>query len=128
MSLERLAINSQNTGRSDNQGNTPEQDVIEPSGDAAYFSNIDPHPLVEALTREGIQAYVSYHAGIYGCNWLFYNMMRSISQGKHDIKAIFIHLPPFPEQALEKSKMDMATMSRDLMTKGLEIVIQNLPQ
>jgi pyroglutamyl-peptidase len=126
ITIERIAVNAISTKRSDNYDSTPESDIIEPDGPAAYFSNIDPIQLVEAILDKGIPAYVSYHAGLYGCNWLFYNVMDMIQKGALDAKATFIHLPPLPTQAIEKDKMSMATMPLDMQVKALEIIIKNL--
>jgi pyroglutamyl-peptidase len=126
ITIERIAVNAISTKRSDNYDSTPESDIIEPDGPAAYFSNIDPIQLVKAILDKGIPAYVSYHAGLYGCNWLFYNVMDMIQKGALDAKATFIHLPPLPTQAIEKDKMSMATMPLDMQVKALEIIIKNL--
>jgi pyroglutamyl-peptidase len=126
ISVERLAVNILSTSKPDNYGNTPESDIIDPEGPAAYFANIDPFPLVHALLESGIPAHVSYHAGAYGCNWLLYNVMHRIEKGIIDAKATFIHLPPLPAQAVQKDAIALATMPLDLQQKALEIIISSL--
>jgi pyroglutamyl-peptidase len=59
ISIERIAVNVLSTKKPDNYGNIPESDIIDNDGPAAYFPNIDPFPLVQALLNEGIPAYVS---------------------------------------------------------------------
>jgi pyroglutamyl-peptidase len=81
ISFERIAVNAINTTRMDNKGYVPENDVIIPDAPAAYFSNIDLPNLVEALHQKSIPAYISYHAGIYGCNWIFFNILHKIAVG-----------------------------------------------
>ena len=126
ISIERIAINALGTKRADNYGNTPETDVIDVDAPAAYYANINPHRLVEALKDEGIPAYVSYHAGTYGCNWLLFNILHRIATGKIHGCATFIHLLPLPSQALEKDKMELATMPLENAVRAIEIVIQTL--
>ncbi len=126
ISIERIAINALGIKRADNYGNTPETDVIDADAPAAYYANIDPHPLVEVLKGEGIPAYVSYHAGTYGCNWLLFNILHKIATGKIHGCATFIHLLPLPSQALEKDKMELATMPLENAVRAIEIVIQTL--
>jgi pyroglutamyl-peptidase len=126
ISIERIAVNALSTKRPDNYGNIPEGDVIDNDGPVAYFANIDPFPLVQALLDEGIPAFVSYHAGAYGCNWLIYNVMRRIEMGVIDAKASFIHLPPLPSQAIQKDMMTLATMTLDLQLKAIETIIESL--
>jgi pyroglutamyl-peptidase len=126
ITIERIAVNAVNIDRSDNYGNIPETDVIDSEGPAAYFTNIEPMPLVKALRSQGIPAYVSYHAGAYGCNWLIYNVMQRIEKTKLDAKATFIHLPPLPSQALQKDLQSLATMPLDMQLQALEIIIRSL--
>jgi pyroglutamyl-peptidase len=126
ISVERIAVNILSTKRPDNYGNVPDADIIDDNGSAAYFTNIDPYTLVQAISKEGIPAYVSYHAGAYGCNWLIYNVMKRVERGVIDAKATFIHLPPLPSQAIQKDLMTLATMSLDLQLKALEAIIQSL--
>ncbi|MFW9805772.1 MAG: pyroglutamyl-peptidase I [Candidatus Thorarchaeota archaeon] len=126
ISIERLAVNAISTKRPDNHENIPESDVIDYDGPVAYFANIDPLPLVQALLDNGIPAHTSYHAGIYGCNWLLYNVMDWIENSAPDVKATFIHLPPLPIQAIEKDMMSLATMPLDFQMNAMEIIIKNL--
>jgi pyroglutamyl-peptidase len=82
--------------------------------------------LVEVLLNKNIPAFVSYHAGIYGCNWLLYRVLQQIEDGSLDAKATFIHLPPLPAQAIEKDLMSMATMSLEMEVDALQVIIENL--
>jgi pyroglutamyl-peptidase len=126
ISIERIAVNVLSTKKPDNYGNIPESDIIDNDGPAAYFPNIDPFPLVQALLNEGIPAYVSYHAGAYGCNWLIYNVMRRIEIGAIKAKATFIHLPPLPSQAIQKDMMSLATMPLGFQLNAMETIIKSL--
>ncbi|MHA1935681.1 MAG: pyroglutamyl-peptidase I family protein [Candidatus Thorarchaeota archaeon] len=126
ITIERLGINAINKDRADNYDNFPEVDIIKPSGPAAYFSNIDPHPLVTALTKEEIPASVSYHAGTYGCNWLLYSVMHRIETGEIDARATFIHVPALPAQAIEKKSVTIATMPLEMIVRAVEIIIEHL--
>jgi pyroglutamyl-peptidase len=126
ITIERIGLNAQNTTREDNYGNTPESDVIEPSSPAAYFSTIDPSPLVEALNHDGIPANVSYHAGIYGCNWLLFKILEWNKVNDKGLKTTFVHLPPLPSQAIEKSKSDLATMELGMLVKSVHVILRSL--
>lgn len=126
ISIERIGMNVISTKRPDNYENLPESDIINTEGPAAYFANLDPVPLVQALLDNGIPAYVSYHAGLYGCNWLLYKVMERIENGSLNAKATFIHLPPLPYQAIEKDMMSMATMSLEMQIEALFTIIKSL--
>ena len=124
--VEKIAVNAVNTNRADNEGNLPESDLILENEPPAYFSTIDPMPLVAALHEKEIPAYISYHAGTYGCNWLYYNLLHWNANTKQEIGLIFIHLPPLPKQALEKEEPNIPTMSLDLQLKAITEIIKNL--
>jgi pyroglutamyl-peptidase len=126
ISIERIAVNAISTKRADNYENTPDSDTIHSEGPAAYFANLDPLPLVQTLLDNDIPAHVSYHAGLYGCNWLLYKVMQMIETGLLDAKATFIHLPPLPTQAIEKDLMTLATMPLEIQISALKTIIESL--
>ena len=126
ISIERIAVNAISTKRPDNYENIPDSDIIELDGPAAYFANIDPHQLVQVLVDSNIPAHVSYHAGLYGCNWVLYNVMDMIETGALDAKATFIHLPPLPSQVIEKDMMSLATMPLDHQIEAIQLIIKSL--
>ncbi|MFW9966583.1 MAG: pyroglutamyl-peptidase I [Candidatus Thorarchaeota archaeon] len=128
ITIERIAINTQSIKRPDNYENIPETDVISEQGPPAYFTNLDPHPLARAIEEQDIPAFVSYHAGVYGCNWLIYKVMEWISNNELNLLATFIHLPPLPEQAIEKKNPDLATMPLGSIVDAIKAVILNLPK
>jgi pyroglutamyl-peptidase len=122
ISFERIAVNAIGTTRADNQGYTPESDLIVPDGPPAYFTSIDPHTLAKRLQEEGIPALVSYHAGTFGCNWLLYNVLHLISQGRLKARATFMHVPPLPSQAIEKSNMALPTMPLETLVRAVKVI------
>lgn len=126
ISLERVALNSIELNHEDNYGYSPTSDVIRDGGPAAYFSNIDLHPIVDAIRKANIPASVSYHAGIYACNWMFFNVMDWINTGEIDSKAVFIHVPPLPAQAIEKNNLNLPTMTLEKLTEAVTIIIAGL--
>ncbi|MFX0053404.1 MAG: pyroglutamyl-peptidase I [Promethearchaeota archaeon] len=128
ITIERIAVNAISTTRADNYGYIPETDLISDQGPPAYFTNIDPHPLVKALKNEDIPAFVSYHAGVYGCNWLIYKVMEWIGASEMNLMATFIHVPPLPQQAIEKENPQLATMPLGTIAEAIKVIILNLPK
>jgi len=59
----------------------------------------------------------------FGCNHVFYELMHHLSVNGVEIPAGFIHVPPLPEQVLEKKT---ASMSLDTVVRGLEAVLLGL--
>ena len=126
ISLERVALNSIGLNHEDNYGYSPTNDIIQEGAPAAYFSNIDLHPIVESIRKANIPATVSYHAGTYACNWLFFYVMHWIKTGVIDSKAVFIHVPPLFVQAVEKNNLDLPTMTLETLTEAVTIIIKSL--
>lgn len=126
ITIERIAINVLSTKKPDNYNNTPETDIINHEGPAAFFANLDSYQLASVLMEEGIPADVSYFAGAYGCNWLLYNVMQRIETGTLKAQATFIHLPPIPSQAIQKDMMSLATMPLDTQIDAMVAIIKSL--
>ncbi|MGY5853563.1 MAG: pyroglutamyl-peptidase I [Candidatus Thorarchaeota archaeon] len=126
ITIERIAVNALSTFKEDNYGNKPESDIIIADAPVAYFSNIDPHPLVERLRQVEIPAFVSYHAGIFGCNWLLFNLLHRVYSEGLDVKATFVHLPTLPIQSMEKMTPFLPSMPLDVQVRALEVIIENL--
>lgn len=124
--LERIAINAISTERADNYGYIPRSDVIIEDGPAGYFGTIDPHPIVSRLRDNGINAKISYHAGTFGCNWVYYNLLDWAANGVIKVQVLFVHLPPLPVQAEEKKDREIPFMDQDKQLKALRIIIESL--
>ncbi|MHA1771743.1 MAG: pyroglutamyl-peptidase I family protein [Candidatus Thorarchaeota archaeon] len=126
ITFEKIAVNALNTVRGDNYENIPESDLIERDGPPAYFTDLDVNHLAESLRDEGIPAEVSYHAGTYGCNWLFYNLMHWQATGQLSARTGFIHVPPLPEQVIEKHAISLPSMPLPMIIRSMHIVIEKL--
>lgn len=99
ISIERVAINLADAQIADNSGKALINAVISPSGDNAYFSSLDIPRLVSAVRNAGIQATQSLSAGSFVCNYIFYQMQKSLID--KSVSSGFIHLPLVPEQQTE---------------------------
>lgn len=115
---ERVAINLNEARIPDNEGNQPVGENISQSGPAAYWTGLPIKRIVEEIKKEGIPAAVSYTAGTFVCNHLFYGLMDEIARHHPHIRGGFIHIPYIPEQTLQKSA---PSLSLDLVTKALKI-------
>ncbi|MCF2138041.1 MAG: pyroglutamyl-peptidase I [Candidatus Thorarchaeota archaeon] len=126
ITFEKIAVNALNTMRGDNYENIPESDLIEKEGPPAYFTDLDVAYLAKSLRDEGIPAEVSYHAGTYGCNWLFYNLMHWRAMDQLTAQVGFIHVPPLPEQIIEKHTTTIPSMPLPMILRSMQIVIERL--
>ncbi len=119
---EVVAINLEEARIPDNAGNQPSGKKIAEDGDTAYFATLPVKAMVKAMLEAGIPAQLSYSAGTYVCNHLFYGVMHHIASNKLDIRGGFIHIPYMFEQVLDKA--GTAAMPLDMMTKALLITIE----
>ncbi|MHA1125670.1 MAG: pyroglutamyl-peptidase I [Candidatus Heimdallarchaeota archaeon] len=125
LSLERFGVNMNDTIYPDNEGNKPQDELIEESGPTAYFATIDLRKTLEALRKEGIPVLISNSAGTYVCNNIVYGSLHYLSTTKElsHIKYGFIHIPYLPTQAAEKQK-PFPSLPLEIVKKAIKITIE----
>ncbi len=126
VTIERMAVNAVSTEREDNKGYKPESDLISSSGPVGYFSNVDVNTLAKKLREKGLPVFTSYHAGTYGCNFIFYRVLAMVAEGVLNAKVLFVHVPPLPAQAIEKHDQSMPTMELDELVETIRVLIREL--
>lgn len=124
ISIERVAINIDDTTMADNEGNMPVDQPIFKDGENAYFSNLPIKNMVEDIKKAGIPANISNTAGTYVCNHVMYGILYKIQKERLNIKAGFIHVPFIPEQVVNKP--ERASMSLENIVKAVEIACKVL--
>jgi len=97
ISLEKVAINLLDFEFEDNSGNFVEDVRILEGSPDAYFSNMPLRLLEKKLKEREIPVRISYSAGAFLCNQVFYLIMNHIKGNKNKILGGFVHLPPVPE-------------------------------
>ena len=96
---EKIAINLDDARIPDNAGNSPINKAIVNGAPDGIFSTLPIADYVETLKAAGIPASISFSAGTYVCNHLFY-LLQHYCQDK-EIKSGFIHVPLMESQASE---------------------------
>lgn len=124
ITIERVAINIDDTKINDNEGNMPVDKKIKDDGENAYFSNLPIKLMVENMINNSIPAYVSNDAGTFVCNHVMYSTLYLINKKYNNIKSCFIHVPYIPSQVLEKT--NISSMSLIDISKGLYICIKTI--
>ncbi len=126
ISIERIAINIDDFPIPDNAGNQVTDQPIISSGPLAYASTLPIKAMLASLQRAKIPAEISYSAGSYVCNHLFYGMQHLLATC--DIRSGFIHLPP-----LEGKGLNLDTQCRALklmieagLTQPEDITLENV--
>lgn len=130
ISLEKAAINFADLTESSviyNCGTRPEDETLEPHAPAAYFTTLPIREILNKLRENDIPAEISYTAGTFGCNQLFYHTMHKINTDRLDTRAGFIHVPSLSSQAAQLQKArkgKIPSMNLETTTKALEIAIK----
>lgn len=94
--IERVALNLLDARIADNDGAQPIDEESVPGGAAALFATIPVKAIAAAITDGGIPAQVSYSAGTFVCNHVFYTA-RALSSARVG----FVHVPWADEGAPE---------------------------
>lgn len=118
---EVVAINKDAARIPDNEGNSPADCQIREDGENAYFSTLPYKAMVQAMNEGGIPAQLSYTAGTYVCNHIFYGLMYNIAKKFPKIRGGFIHVPYAAEQVLDKKNTPF--MPLNSIAKGLELSV-----
>lgn len=121
MSLEKVAINYQDARIADNAGQQPTGEAVMPGEATAYFATLPLKAIVQALRGQGIPAEISFSAGTFVCNHVFYGLMQALEH-QPQVKAGFIHIPYAPEQAARHP--GSASMAISMVVKALQLVIE----
>ncbi len=97
---EMVAINIQDARIPDNEGNQPIEEPVVAGAENAHFSRLPVRKMVQAMSDIGVPAKISYSAGTYVCNDLFYRMLEHFKQT--EVRCGFIHVPREGELTLEQ--------------------------
>ncbi|MHC4607555.1 MAG: pyroglutamyl-peptidase I [Planctomycetota bacterium] len=93
ISIEMLALNMDHCDDPDNAGRRRLRKKIEPRGPVVMDTTLPTDRILRALKRADVPAGLSYHAGTYVCNHVFYVLMHGLRK-QPKVPAGFIHLPP----------------------------------
>lgn len=127
LALERVAVNVMDFEIADNAGYRATGEPCVPGGPAAYFSTLPLEAMRQALTAEGVPAYLSSTAGTYLCNQTFYTTRHLLESRGARTPAGFIHLPLSPAMVVA-SGLDQPSMDVPLMIRAVEIALRVVTQ
>ena len=109
VSLEQVAINLDSAGIEDNDGDRRCDEPIAPDGREAYFSSLPVRASFERLRAAGEPVEISYTAGTYVCNHVFYEGQRITRELGLSIPAGFVHVPAICADGEEDADGEEAT-------------------
>ncbi|MCA9801104.1 MAG: pyroglutamyl-peptidase I [Cyanobacteria bacterium HKST-UBA02] len=103
ISLEFVALNLRDYRIEDNAGHRHGRELLFEGEPNALFNDLPLESLQKDLTKRGYPCEVSYHAGTFVCNEIYYHALR-LAGGDSSLKAVlFVHLP-LPEKLAESIK------------------------
>ena len=126
LSLEQVAINLDSAGIEDNDGDQRCDEPIAPGGQEAYFSSLPVRASFERLRAAGEPVEISYTAGTYVCNHVFYEGQRISRELGLSIPAGFVHVPATCADGEESTEGIGMTAHRD--AGGVVRDEQGIPQ
>ena len=115
--VERVAVNLRDARIADNAGEKPEDESVVPGAPDAYFATVPTRRIVGTLRENDIPAQLSYSAGTFVCNNLFYAALHACAQSRPAVCCGFLHVPFLPEQTRDGGA---PSMNLELMVKALE--------
>jgi pyroglutamyl-peptidase len=101
LSVERVAVNLDDTQAPDNAGVILQDTPVVSQGPAAYFATLPVKNIAAGLRTAGYPAVVSNTAGLFVCNHLMYGVLHHIAVHHMGTLAGFVHVPFLPEQVTE---------------------------
>ena len=126
VSLEQVAINLDSAGIEDNDGDQRCDEPIAPGGQEAYFSSLPVRASFERLRAAGEPVEISYTAGTYVCNHVFYEGQRISRELGLSIPSGFVHVPATCADGEETTEDTGMTAHRD--AGGVVRDEQGIPQ
>ncbi len=91
---EYVAVNMKDSPSPDNAGKTCIFQPIIDEGESALYTTLPIADVVDTMHAAGVPSALSFDAGAYVCNNLFYRLMYYIKNSSRKIYGGFIHIPP----------------------------------
>lgn len=124
LAAEMIALNRMDFGIPDVSGAQWRNQPITPEGPTALSSLLDVETICALWREHEIPGYVSYSAGTYLCNYLYYRVLQWCQTSS--ARATFIHVPystvfvPRPEKN--------ASMDELRMVQGIQCIVEAVRQ
>ena len=116
--VERVAVNLVDARIPDNDGEQPVDVPSVPGAATAHFATLPVKEIARRIAGAGIPAEVSYSAGTFVCNHVFFTALEAAASGT---RAGFIHVPWSAEHA---PSADSATLPLADIARALEIAVR----
>lgn len=119
LEFEKLGLNIKSTPKTQNKWLNIER--IDQNGKMIYVSNTKILEIIRQLENEGYSTKISFSAGTYVCNFIYYKTLEYLNKNDLPTTNLFIHLPLLKIQN-SISGMDFQTML-EAVRKTIEYTI-----
>ncbi len=116
---EMAALNLRFASIPDNAGNQPMDEPVVPDGPAAYFATVPVRKMADAIRTASLPGRVSYSAGTFVCNDLFYSLLHHFAASC--IHVGFIHVPYLPSQGVPSLSLEDIVLSLTQAVLALQV-------
>lgn len=99
--------------------------TLVPGGPAAYRTSLPLGHWAAKIRAAGIPVQVSYHAGTYLCNAIYYLAQHMAAEKKLKTQSAFIHLPLSPAQVLHE-RHDVPSLPTASCAEALQLILGEL--
>ncbi|HEY1012464.1 MAG TPA: pyroglutamyl-peptidase I [Herpetosiphonaceae bacterium] len=123
ITLERVALNLDDTDQPDNSGMVAAGQPIAADGPLAYWSTLPLEAMRDSVAGLGIPVRISNHAGTYVCNHVFFAARHAIESRGLQIPCGFIHVPALTQPGVT---LPYPSMELEPMISGIEQCLQVL--
>lgn len=120
--VEHAALNVQDAHIPDNDGMQPAGSPVIAGGAAAYVATLPVRACAAALHAAGLPGTVSYSAGTFVCNHVFYSLMHLAASSGGKLRGGFLHVPLLPQQAARRG--GAPSMPLEDIVRGIVIVLE----
>jgi len=120
LKLEVVALNIAHSEKGDNDGYKPFDEAIYEDGDLAYRGTLPFEKILEKLRSSGIPSTLSFHAGTFLCNYVYYVALYNAR--RYGVKVGFVHIPHLTEYAVENP--EVPSLPKELVVKTVEIIVE----
>lgn len=125
LSIEKIALNLIDAPIADNVGNQPQDEKLVAEAPLALMSNLPLRDICANWQEHGLGGKVSYTAGTYVCNAVFYTLGHSQRASSNSWLWGFIHLPL--EENLELDRQREAIIQAIELSLGVASSVDRSP-
>ena len=122
ISLEKVALNLQDSATADEDGMLRLDQKISVEGPKAIISSLPLREWASLLLSKQRPVNVSHSAGAFVCNSLYYQLSEKFFDSEQT-RVLFVHVPYLSEQVQEKEN-SIPSLTLDVMTQAIQNLIE----